>query len=57
MFLVLLYATIGTFESVGSGELQDAGKAGLVQIQGKISAVLGTVLICKLSQLYTILYF
>ncbi|XP_023543594.1 rhodanese-like domain-containing protein 9, chloroplastic isoform X1 [Cucurbita pepo subsp. pepo] len=36
----------GTFESVGSGELQDAGKAGLVQIQGKISAVLGTVLIC-----------
>jgi hypothetical protein len=26
--------------------LQNAGKAGLVQIQGKISAVLGTVLIC-----------
>ncbi|KAA0041142.1 hypothetical protein IC582_019481 [Cucumis melo] len=36
----------GTFESVGSTELQDAGKAGLVTIQGKISAVLGTVLIC-----------
>ncbi|CAK8543326.1 unnamed protein product [Lathyrus sativus] len=36
----------GTFESVGSTELQNAGKAGLVQIQGKISAVLGTVLIC-----------
>lgn len=36
----------GTFESVGSTELQDAGKAGLVTIQGKISAVLGTVLVC-----------
>ncbi|CAN6440988.1 unnamed protein product [Victoria cruziana] len=36
----------GTFESVGSTELQNAGKAGLVTIQGKISAVLGTVLIC-----------
>ncbi|XP_021281997.1 rhodanese-like domain-containing protein 9, chloroplastic [Herrania umbratica] len=36
----------GTFDSVGSKELQDAGKAGLVTIQGKISAVLGTVLIC-----------
>ncbi|KAJ4705597.1 Rhodanese domain-containing protein [Melia azedarach] len=36
----------GTFDSVGSTELQDAGKAGLVTIQGKISAVLGTVLIC-----------
>ncbi|KAL5983307.1 Rhodanese-like domain-containing protein 9, chloroplastic [Asimina triloba] len=36
----------GTFEAVGSTELQDAGKAGLVTIQGKISAVLGTVLIC-----------
>ncbi|KAL9265269.1 Rhodanese-like domain-containing protein [Drosera capensis] len=36
----------GTFESVGSTELQDAGKAGLVMIQGKISVVLGTVLIC-----------
>nr|AKM76375.1 rhodanese/cell cycle control phosphatase superfamily protein [Francoa sonchifolia] len=36
----------GTFDTVGSTELQDAGKAGLVQVQGKISAVLGTVLIC-----------
>ncbi|KAJ0988136.1 hypothetical protein J5N97_006492 [Dioscorea zingiberensis] len=36
----------GTFESEGSTELQNAGKAGLVTIQGKISAVLGTVLIC-----------
>ncbi|KAK8497677.1 hypothetical protein V6N13_025120 [Hibiscus sabdariffa] len=36
----------GTFDSVGKTELQDAGKAGLVTIQGKISAVLGTVLIC-----------
>lgn len=36
----------GTFESVGSVELENAGKAGLVTIQGKISAVLGTVLIC-----------
>ncbi|PKA62900.1 Rhodanese-like domain-containing protein 9, chloroplastic [Apostasia shenzhenica] len=36
----------GTFDSVGSVELQNAGKAGLVTIQGKISAVLGTVLIC-----------
>ncbi|XAR68572.1 hypothetical protein NMG60_11003749 [Bertholletia excelsa] len=36
----------GTFESVGSSELKDAGKAGLVTIQGKISAVLGTVLVC-----------
>lgn len=36
----------GTFDSVGLTELQDAGKAGLVTIQGKISAVLGTVLIC-----------
>ncbi|CAI9782769.1 unnamed protein product [Fraxinus pennsylvanica] len=39
-------ATPGTFDSVGSTELQNAGKAGLVTIQGKISAVLGTVLIC-----------
>ena len=37
----------GTFDSLGTTELQDAGKAGLVTIQGKISAVLGTVLICK----------
>ncbi|XP_057783469.1 rhodanese-like domain-containing protein 9, chloroplastic isoform X2 [Salvia miltiorrhiza] len=36
----------GTFDAVGSTELQNAGKAGLIQIQGKISAVLGTVLIC-----------
>ncbi|XP_054808955.1 rhodanese-like domain-containing protein 9, chloroplastic isoform X2 [Prosopis cineraria] len=36
----------GTFDSVGSTELQNAGKAGLVTIQGKISAVLGTVLVC-----------
>ncbi|KAK9154603.1 hypothetical protein Sjap_002083 [Stephania japonica] len=33
-------------ESVGPAELQNAGKAGLVTVQGKISAVLGTVLIC-----------
>ncbi|XP_019154950.1 PREDICTED: rhodanese-like domain-containing protein 9, chloroplastic [Ipomoea nil] len=38
----------GTFDSVGSKELKDAGKAGLITIQGKISAVLGTVLICAL---------
>ncbi|GLT37171.1 hypothetical protein SLA2020_115050 [Shorea laevis] len=38
--------TPGTFDSVGSTELQNAGKAGLVTIQGKISAVLGTVLVC-----------
>ncbi|KFK37087.1 hypothetical protein AALP_AA4G211200 [Arabis alpina] len=36
----------GTFESVGSTELQNAGKAGLITVQGKISAVLGTVLVC-----------
>ncbi|KAF5750689.1 hypothetical protein HS088_TW03G01028 [Tripterygium wilfordii] len=36
----------GTFDSVGSTELQNAGKAGLVTVQGKISAVLGTALIC-----------
>ncbi|KAJ3698327.1 hypothetical protein LUZ61_002032 [Rhynchospora tenuis] len=36
----------GTFDSVGKSELQNAGKAGLVTVQGKISAVLGTVLIC-----------
>ncbi|CAH9056310.1 unnamed protein product [Cuscuta europaea] len=36
----------GTFDYVGSTELQNAGKAGLVTVQGKISAVLGTVLIC-----------
>lgn len=37
----------GTFESVGKTEIENAGKAGLVQVQGKISAVLGTILICK----------
>lgn len=42
--IVLVFA--GTFDSVGTTKLQDAGKAGLVTIQGKISAVLGTVLIC-----------
>ncbi|CAL1371052.1 unnamed protein product [Linum trigynum] len=36
----------GTFDSEGKTELQDAGKAGLVTVQGKISAVLGAVLIC-----------
>ncbi|XP_078170891.1 rhodanese/Cell cycle control phosphatase superfamily protein [Carex rostrata] len=36
----------GTFESVGKTEIENAGKAGLVQVQGKISVVLGTVLIC-----------
>ncbi|XP_048235974.1 rhodanese-like domain-containing protein 9, chloroplastic isoform X2 [Ricinus communis] len=36
----------GTFDSEGSSELQNAGKGGLVTVQGKISAVLGTVLIC-----------
>lgn len=36
----------GTFDSVGSTELQNAGKAGLITIQGKISAVLGTILVC-----------
>ncbi|KAH7855845.1 hypothetical protein Vadar_029598 [Vaccinium darrowii] len=35
----------GIFDTVGSTELKDAGKAGLVTIQGKISVVLGTVLI------------
>ncbi|KAL6001363.1 Rhodanese-like domain-containing protein 9, chloroplastic [Asimina triloba] len=38
----ILVKAYRTFESVGSTELQDAGKAGLVTIQGKISAVLGT---------------
>ena len=40
---------VGTFESVGKSELQNAGKAGLVTVQGKISAVLGTVLISKMT--------
>ncbi|PPS03167.1 hypothetical protein GOBAR_AA17495 [Gossypium barbadense] len=35
----------GTFDSVCTTKLQDASKAGLVTIQGKNSAVLGTVLI------------
>nr|AKM76380.1 rhodanese/cell cycle control phosphatase superfamily protein [Monsonia emarginata] len=38
----------GTFDSVGSTELQDAGKAGLVTIQGDISRVLGAILVCAL---------
>lgn len=41
----------GTFESVGKSELQNAGKAGLVTVQGKISVVLGTVLISKITGL------
>ncbi|WCJ33972.1 Rhodanese/Cell cycle control phosphatase superfamily protein [Euphorbia peplus] len=36
----------GTFDSEGPTELQNAGKGGLQEVQGKISAVLGTVLIC-----------
>ncbi|XP_076905225.1 rhodanese-like domain-containing protein 9, chloroplastic [Bidens hawaiensis] len=36
----------GWFDVEGTTELQNAGKGGLVQVQGKISAVLGTVLIC-----------
>ncbi|KAB2078804.1 hypothetical protein ES319_A06G189300v1 [Gossypium barbadense] len=32
----------GTFDSVGTTKLQDAGNAGLVTIQGMNSAVLGT---------------
>lgn len=43
----MVVVSLGTFESVGSTELQNAGKAGLITIQGKISAVLGTVLVCK----------
>lgn len=49
--------TAGTFDSVGSTELQNAGKAGLITVQGKISAVLGTVLIseyCSLSHFQVI---
>lgn len=42
-----LLVLVGTFDSVGTAELKDAGKAGLVTVQGKISAILGTVLICK----------
>lgn len=46
---LLIFPNSGVFDSVGSTELQDAGKAGLVTVQGKISAVLGTVLVCKSS--------
>ncbi|XXG52837.1 hypothetical protein AAC387_Pa03g1044 [Persea americana] len=35
----------GAFNSEGSSELQNVGKAGLVTVQGKVSAVLGTILI------------
>lgn len=45
--ILMVLVSLGTFESVGSTELQNAGKAGLITIQGKISAVLGTVLVCK----------
>ncbi|KAK1629994.1 hypothetical protein QYE76_004309 [Lolium multiflorum] len=38
----------GTFESVGEFELENAGKAGLVVVQGKISRILGAVLITLL---------
>lgn len=41
------FRSAGTFDSVGTTELQDAGKAGLITVQGKISAVLGTALVCK----------
>ncbi|KAA3478346.1 Polyadenylate-binding 2 [Gossypium australe] len=48
MFYSVEYASdTGTFDSVGTTKLQDAGKAGLVMtIQGKNSAVLGSALIC-----------
>lgn len=49
--IVIECPSAGMFDSVGSTELQNAGKAGLVTVQGKISAVLGTVLICKSSVL------
>jgi rhodanese-related sulfurtransferase len=35
----------GTFPKKGKVELKDAGKGGVVEIQGKISVVLGTVLV------------
>lgn len=38
----------GIFDKEGPKELQDAGKGGLVTIQGKISTVLGSVLIAAL---------
>lgn len=51
----LLFPIPGAFDSVGSTELQNAGKAGLVTVQGTISAVLGTVLICKFLCSYTLM--
>jgi uncharacterized protein with PQ loop repeat len=39
----------GIFEKEGPKELEDAGKAGLVTIQGQFSIVLGTILVCKIS--------
>ncbi|KAB2026267.1 hypothetical protein ES319_D06G207800v1 [Gossypium barbadense] len=41
----------GTFDSIGRTKLQGACKAGLVTIQGKNSAVLGTVLIYQAEKL------
>eukprot|EP00250_Pteridium_aquilinum_P006416 c16352_g1_i1 orf=116-862(+) len=38
----------GVFDKEGPKELQDAGKGGLVTIQGKISTVLGSVLVAAL---------
>lgn len=38
----------GIFDKEGPKELQDAGKGGLVTIQGKISTVLGSVLVAAL---------
>ncbi|KAH7423549.1 hypothetical protein KP509_12G060800 [Ceratopteris richardii] len=38
----------GIFDKEGPKELQDAGKGGLVTVQGKISTVLGTVLVAAL---------
>jgi hypothetical protein len=35
----------GIFEKEGPKELEDAGKAGLVTIQGQFSIVLGTILV------------
>ncbi|MCO5552948.1 hypothetical protein L7F22_006468 [Adiantum nelumboides] len=45
--LGLQKVTPGIFDKEGPQELQDAGKGGLVTIQGKISMVLGTVLVGK----------
>lgn len=44
-FVTILY--VGVFEKEGPKELEDAGKAGLVTIQGQFSKVLGAVLVCK----------